>query len=96
MNVHGKSTTVPLPESAFSRMSRRVNAVNNRVTQITPYECTKTAYIGDTSVEFDKVKDGMINVSINGNPCDFSVDNSKVIAHFDELEEMATVTLMIQ
>ena len=63
---------------------------------IKPYNVSKFAYVGDTRCEFDKKKDGMISVSINNNPCNFEVLGNKVIAIFEELEEVATITMQIQ
>lgn len=84
---------VPNP---FDTLSSRINSVSNRVTNITPYVEEKTAYIGDTTCEFFKGKDGMISVSINDNPCDFEVVGETIIAKFEPLEEIATINLSIQ
>lgn len=90
------STFAPLPQSNFNVLSSRIDSVNARVTNITPYIEEKTAYIGDTTCEFFKGKDGMISVSINDEQCDFDVVGETIIAKFEPLEEMATINLSIQ
>ena len=89
------------PESPYSILSRQISAVSAQVSEITPYEETKDAYIGDTECVF--------NVSINGDISAFVVDrdgntipnkvireSDKIKVLFDELEQVATVTISIQ
>lgn len=96
----GQSNNNPLEPSAIDKLNSRINATNNRVSAITPYTESKTAYIGDTCVEFNKAKDGVITTTVIDEdgmqiPCELQiVDNIKVI--FDSLEKVATVTISIQ
>ena len=89
------------PDSAFDVLSRRISAVNSRVTQITPYTESKTAYIDDTDVFFDIPKDGNISVfMVDGEgqnvPCTFEQINGQIKVLFEKRESLATVTISIQ
>jgi len=98
--VEGECSYVELPPSAIDNLNSRINSTNARVSAITPYTESKTAYIGDTCVEFNKAKDGVITTTVIDSdgmqiPCELNiVDNIKVI--FAELEKIATVTISIQ
>lgn len=90
-----------LPQNAIDRLNSRINSVSNRVSNITPYEESKTAYIGDTETTFYKVKDGMINVSCITEsglsiPTTIELSNNEIKVMFEELTEVATVTVSIQ
>ena len=75
----------------------KVDDTSNRVTAITPYTETKTAYIGDTEVVFTNVPQGNLNVYFD-TPTDYSVERTKdaVAVTFDALDEVTTVTISIQ
>lgn len=97
----GQSNNNPLEPSAIDNLNSRINSTNARVSQITPYEESKTAYIGDTECRFSKVKDGMINatcVTESGLSTSVTMEilGEEIIVKFDELEELATVTICIQ
>lgn len=97
----GKSTFGELPPSAIDKLNQRINSVSNRVSNITPYEESKKAYIGDTEVSFNKVKDGMINASVitesgNSMPITMEITDKEIKVKFDELNEVATVKISIQ
>ena len=76
----------------------RVDDTSNRVTAITPYTETKTAYIGDTEVVFENVPSG--NLSIFGllsRLYKVERDSDKVtITLFEPLEDVTEVTISIQ
>ena len=73
----------------------RVDDTSNRVTQITPYTASKTAYIGDTEVTFENVPQG--NVSVFGLK-EYQTENvaDNLVITFDALEEVTTVSISIQ
>ena len=91
---------------AFDRMSRsqtttvgRVDDTSNKVTDLTPYTETKTAYISDQLVVFDDVPYGLVSVYANGaSYYNFFVsEQHSVKVYFDEpLEEVTTVSISIQ
>ena len=90
-----------IPITPYDVLSRRISAVNNRVTQITPYEQTKTAYIDDTDVFFDIPKDGNISVfMVDGEgqnvPFEYEQINGQIKVSFEKRESLATVTISIQ
>lgn len=86
--------------SALDRLNSRINATNSRVSQITPYTESKVAYIGDTSCEFNKSKNGFIACSVVSEsgeqiPCELIIADTIKVA-FEPLTEVATVTINIQ
>ena len=75
----------------------KLDDTSNKVTQITPYTETKTAYIGDTEVVFTNVPQGNLSVYFD-TPTDYSVErtNDAIAVTFDALDEVTTVTISIQ
>lgn len=99
--VDGDCSYVELPPSEIDRLNSRINSVSNRVSNITPYEESKTAYIGDTEVSFIKVKEGMINANCITEsglsiPITIELANNEIKVKFEELTELATVSINIQ
>ena len=89
------------PESIYSVLSRQISAVSSQVNAITPYEETKTAYIDDTEVKFDIVKEGNISVfMVDGEgqnvPFTYEQVNGQVVVSFEKRNSLATVTISIQ
>lgn len=102
MKIHTEvtCTNAPLEPSAIDKLNSRINATNSRVSQITPYTESKVAYIGDTSCEFNKSKNGFIACSVVSEsgeqiPCELIIADTIKVA-FEPLTEVATVTLNIQ
>lgn len=90
-----------VPVTPYDVLSRRISAVNNRVTDITPFEQTKTAYIDDTDVFFDIPKDGNISVfMVDGEgqnvPFEYEQINGQIKVSFEKRTSLATVTISIQ
>lgn len=83
-------------------IQRQINALNNRVNEITPYTESKTAGIQDTVCVFDgHYQQGVISAmvvtdrgTLVPNTIEWSDDN--ITVRFKELEETATVTIQIQ
>lgn len=98
--IPASGTDAPLPPSAYDILSRSISNVNNRVSQITPYVMTKDVYIGETSCEFNLVKNGNITAWLTTQDvqlaCNFEVIENKIIVSFEELEEVGTVSVSIQ
>lgn len=97
----GVCTYVEIPPSAIDKLNSRINSVSNRVSNITPYEDSKTAYIGDTETRFSKVKDGNINaycITESGVTKVVSIELSQneIVVKYEPLEEVATVSISIQ
>jgi hypothetical protein len=65
------------------------------VNDITPYKETKTAYIDDTEITFDGVPHGNLTVFFDG---DYEAERQadRVVIHFEALEEVKDITIMIQ
>lgn len=66
----------------------------SRVTEITPWTASKTAYIDDTEVTFTDVPQGSMSVYMD-TPHTYVRDGSRVAVHFEPLEEVIEVTISI-
>lgn len=90
--------TGDIPDSAFDVLSRRISAVNSRVTQITPYEQTKTAYFGEIEKVFYGVPDGVLNVTFDKYDGEYSISRieDRVTVSFPRLTEQTNISLMVQ
>ena len=76
-------------------ITSKVDDTSNRVTQITPYTASKTAYIGDTEVVFESVPQGNVSVfGLTSYQTERVSDN--LVITFDALEEVTTVSISIQ
>lgn len=65
-----------------------------------PYTATQTAYIDDTEIVFEGVKEGNLSVYVkdkDGNYPDYTVERAgeRVTVHFEPLENETTVTISI-
>ena len=99
--VDGECSYVELPPSAIDKLNKKINNVSNRVSNITPYEESKQAYIGDTETTFVKAKEGMINASVITEsglsvPITLEITDSEIVVKYEPLDEVATVKLSIQ
>lgn len=96
----GESNNNPLERSAVDRLNSRVNALSNRVSAITPTELSEKAYIGDTSVEFNIITDKMVDYSVVTEsgieiPSTIEYGTNSILIKFEELEEVANVTVRL-
>ena len=97
-----------MPTKSFSTevkstnpIQQQINSLNKRVNDITPYTESKTAYIDDTEVSFNIVKDGNVSVYMvdsDGQNVSFEFEriNEQIKVMFDKRESLATVTISIQ
>ena len=98
-------------EGMFEALQKRIDALDQKydsinvvdreqINAIIPYTESKTAYIDDTEVVFENVKDGMVSVSMaddNGSvPCEFEKTNGNIIVSFEKRDSLATVNISIQ
>ena len=92
----------PLNPSPIDRVNARVSQISSQVNAITPYTDSKNAYIDDTECVFENVyKDGALTVNVvdrNGVSIDYQVakEDNNIIVTFEPLEEVATVSIVIQ
>ena len=97
-----KWVDTPLQPSAIDKLNSKINQVNSQVNAITPYTDSKNAYIDDTECVFENVyKDGALTVNVvdrNGVSIDYQVvkEDNNIIVTFEPLEEVATVSIVIQ
>jgi len=87
-----------IPVTPYDVLSRRISAVNNRVTQITPYEQTKTAYFGEIEKVFYGVPDGVLTVSFDKYDGEYSIDRTedRVTISFPRLEDATSISIVVQ
>ncbi|MBR2555110.1 MAG: hypothetical protein IKE94_09645 [Aeriscardovia sp.] len=76
----------------------KVDDTSNRVTAITPYTETKTAYYGETEKTFYDVPDGNVSVYFTDYDGDYSVSrvSGRLTISFDALTEQTDITISIQ
>lgn len=84
-----------------SPVQRQISALNRRVNELTPYELSKQAYIGDTSCVFETDITGDITayvMDVDGNyiQCTITRETGKITVLFDALEQIATVNVSIK
>lgn len=72
-----------------------ISATKQSIIEIIPYKETKTAYIEDTEITFDGVPTGNLTVFFDG---DYEAERQadRVVIHFEALEEVKEITIMIQ
>ena len=76
-----------------------INGNRNSIANLTPWKATKTAYLYDTSIQFENVPEG--NITVYFNPSVISANytleriGDLVRLTFDPLEEVTEVTLSI-
>ena len=81
-----------VPESPIEK---QFNAVNNRITSITPYTSTKKGYFGEVEKVFYGVPNGIMTVQMDN---EFTVQRieDRVYVRFERLEEAKDITLIVQ
>ena len=100
--VYPKGSDAPLQPSAYDNLSKRISQVSSQVNAITPYTESKNAYIDETECVFENViKEGALTVNVvdrNGVSIDYQVakEDNNIIVTFEPLEEVATVSIVIQ
>ena len=83
-------------------IQKQINALNRRVSEITPYTDSKEAGIQDKECVFDgNYKDGVLTASVVTSrgeqiPCTVEKSADNITVKFDELTDVATVTVSIQ
>ena len=94
----GECTFEPIPPSAYSKLSRRISSVNNRVNEITPYTETKMAYYGEKEKIFYNAPTGNVSVFFDNYNGDYSINRveNRLIISFDTLTKSTNVTISIQ
>ena len=76
------------------KFTAKSEALQEQIDSITPYTNTKTAYIGDTEVVFYTENKGNITVYFD-KPYTMEKLSDRIILHFDELDEVADITISI-
>ena len=83
-------------------IQKQINALNRRVSEITPYTVSKEAGIQDKECVFEgQYKDGIISATVITSrgeqiPCTVEKSADNITVKFDELTDTATVTISIQ
>ena len=83
-------------------LARQLSAMNQRISDLTPYKESKSAGIQDKECVFDgSYKDGVITATVvtdkgEQKPCKIERSADNITVRFEELTEVATVTIQIQ
>lgn len=89
-----------IPITPYDVLSRRISAVNNRVTEITPYTETKRGYIGEVEKMFYNVPDGNVSVFFDNYNGSYGIhresDRVKVFVVSEGLKQETNITIMVQ
>ena len=87
-----------LPPSGYDILSRRISAVNSRVSDITPYEQTKMAYYGENEKVFYGVPDGVLTVTFDNYDGHYTVNRieDRVTVSFPRLTNQTNITIVVQ
>ena len=91
--------TLGTPSSPYDVLSRRISAVNNRVTDITPYEQTKVGYYGENEKVFYGVPNGNLTIFFDKYDGEYEVsriEDRLTITFPERLKDMTNITVMIQ
>lgn len=72
-----------------------IAGVRHNVSEITPIEITKTAYIDDTEITFDNVPNGNLTIFANNLAYTVEREGSRVTVYFEPLEELTDITIQI-
>ena len=88
----------PVPESAFDRLSKQVSRLGSRVSQITPFKESKTAYYGEKEKRFYGVPSGVVTVFFDKYDGEYTVSRIEDVltVGFPALENETNVTIMVQ
>ena len=81
-----------IPESPIAKA---LSNLNNRITAITPYEQTKTAYYGEVEKVFYGVPNGVLTVHMDG---EYTVERieDRAYVRFERLDGTKEITIMVQ
>ena len=90
--VPTEGTQDPVPTNPIVRA---LSNLNNRITAITPYEQTKTAYYGEVEKVFYGVPNGVLTVNMDG---EYTVERveDRVYVRFERLTETKDITITVQ
>ena len=90
--------TGDFPDSAFDVLSKRISAVNSRVTQITPYEQSKVGYYGEIEKVFYGVPSGNISVFFDNYNGEYEISRveDRLTIKFPSLEKQTNISIMVQ
>lgn len=93
----------PIPTQSFyvgsepSPIQRQINALNNRVNQLTPYTASQIGYYGETEKVFYGVPMGNVSVFFDGYSGDYSKSRieDRLTVSFDALSAETQITISV-
>ena len=89
----------PIGPSAFDKLNSRVNQLNSKVNNITPYEETKKAYYDEIEKVFYGVPNGNISVFFDNYDGEYKIErilDRLTITFPERLKDMTSITIMVQ
>ena len=84
-----------ISEIPVNPVQTQINALNRRISDITPYTATKEAYYGETEKVFYDVPKGNLSIFFDD---DYEIQRieDRVYVRFERLEETKEITIMVQ
>lgn len=81
-----------------SPIQKQINALNRRVSEITPYEQTKTAYYGEIEKVFYGVPNGVLTVVFDNYDGEYQTSRieDRLTVKFPKLEKQTNITIVVQ
>lgn len=79
-------------------LARQLSAMNQRITDLTPYKETKTAYYGEKEKNFYGVPNGVVSVFFDKYDGEYTIsrNGNGVQVSFPTLEKETNITIMVQ
>jgi hypothetical protein len=90
--IPAQGYTTGVPENPIAKA---LSNLNNRITEITPYEQSKTAYYGENEKVFYGVPNGILTVNMDG---EYTVERieDRVYVRFERLDETKDITITVE
>ena len=95
----GQGSDDPLPPSVFDNINKQISSLNNRVSNVTPYEETKKAYYGEKEKAFYGVPKGNTSIFFDTYSGEYStnrVADRLTVVFPERLKDMTNITVMVQ
>lgn len=93
------TTYTELPPSPYDILNRKVDGLNNKVTDITPYTDSKKAYYGEVEKVFYGIPQGETSIFFDNYSGEYSTSRAedRLVVKFPErLTDTINITIMVQ
>lgn len=83
-------------DAPVNPIQSQINALNRRVTEITPYSATKYGYFGETEKVFYNVPQGNVTVFCDAENTFSRIENRLTVTFAERLTDITEITIMVQ